>query len=220
MSAPVVTVRGEAHLEGPPDLATLSFSAHRSGVSADLVGGQLAEASHQLRAVVTAHAEAIEKQSTSGIHVTPVFRAGSTKVHGFRGSFSAELVLRDLAALSQVVFDLAAIPGSQVDGPSWSLRRDNPIHRQVRLEAIESARERAVDYAAAFGGSLDQLVEVSDLDGGSVGPLALRGSVMAFASGSQEQPDFDFEPALQTVTGQVTVRFTLTVPELSDGRPG
>jgi hypothetical protein len=44
--------------------------------------------------------------------------------------------------------------------------------------------------------------------------------MMAFASGGQEQPDFDFEPALQTVTGQVTVRFTLTLPELSDGRPG
>jgi uncharacterized protein YggE len=129
-------------------------------------------------------------------------------------------VITEFTALSPIVFDLAAIAGSQVDGPSWSLRRDNPMYRQVRLDAIEEARSRAVDYAAAFGGSLAELVEVSDLDGGFASPRGLRSSAMAFAKGGQEQPEFDFQPAVQTVTGQVTVRFTLTVPDLSAGRPG
>jgi uncharacterized protein YggE len=220
MSAPVVTVRGEAHLEGPPDLATLGFTAHRSGPGAEKVGTELAEASRLLREVVTTHGPAIEKQSTAGTHVGPVFRPGSARVHGFRGSFSAELVVSDLAALSQLVFALAAIPSSQVDGPYWSLRSGNPMYRQVRLAAIEDARVRAVDYASAFGGSLDQLVEVSDLDSGFSGSEGIRSSTMAFTRESQEQPEFDFEPALQTVTGQVTVRFTLTVPDLAGGWPG
>jgi len=93
------------------------------------------------------------------------------------------------------------------------------MYRQVRLAAIEDARVRAVDYAAAFGGSLDQLVEVSDLESGFAGSRGLRSSPTAFGLESQQQPEFDFQPALQTVTGQVTVRFTLTVLDLSGGRP-
>jgi uncharacterized protein YggE len=216
MSAPVVTVRGEAQLEGRPDLAALNFSTHDSGNSAERVGAELAEASHHLREVIDTHGQAIEKHSTSGVHVAPVFRSGpGTRVQGFRGLFSAELVVRDFAMISDIVFSLARIAGSQIDGPYWSLRHDNPLYRQVRLAAIDDARRRADDYAAAFGATLVDLVEVSDLEGGLAAPRGLRHSAMAFAKGAEEPPEFDFEPALQTVTGQVTVRFTLTTPDLS-----
>jgi uncharacterized protein YggE len=221
MPAPVVTVRGEAQLEGPPDLATLMFTAHRSGNSAEKVSAQLADASSQLREVVERHTRALEKHSTSGLHVNPVFRPGAaTKVQGFRGTFSAELVLADLTALSTVVLALASLPGSQVDGPYWSLRRDNALYRQVRLAAIEDARLRAADYAAAFGSTVAELLEVSDLEPG-YGGIRARMQPQAFAAmGPQDPPEFDFEPAVQTVAGQVTVRFTLTVPDLGTGSLG
>ena len=45
MDAPVVTVRGEARLEVPPDLATLSVTVHSSGSTAEPVRDELATAS-------------------------------------------------------------------------------------------------------------------------------------------------------------------------------
>jgi uncharacterized protein YggE len=41
---PIVTVRGEARIEVPPDLATVSVTVHASGSSADQVRDSLAEA--------------------------------------------------------------------------------------------------------------------------------------------------------------------------------
>ena len=43
------------------------------------------------------------------------------------------------------------------------------MYREVRLAAIADARRRAEDYAAAFGATVAELVEVSDLDGGMGG---------------------------------------------------
>ena len=45
MTAPIVTVRGEADLQGPPDLATVTCTLHSSGSSAEIVRGELAQGS-------------------------------------------------------------------------------------------------------------------------------------------------------------------------------
>ena len=213
MTAPIVTVRGQAQLEVPPDLATLSFTVHSAGDSAERTRAELAEASGQIRDLLSRHAEAIERSSTSGLHVAPVFSGRSgTKITGYWGSFSTQIVVQDFDALSAIVFALTPLPNSQIDGPWWSLRPDNPAYRIVRLEAIADARRRADDYAAAFGSSVVDLVEVSDLEPGLVAPRELR--AFGLARDVAEEAAFEFEPAIQTVSGQVTVRFTTSTADL------
>jgi uncharacterized protein len=213
MSAPIVTVRGQAQLEVPPDLATFSFTVHSAGDSAEQTRVELAEASGRTRDLLSEHASAIERSSTSGLHVAPVFsRRSGTKITGYRGSFSTQVVLHDFDALSGIVFDLTPLPNSQIDGPWWSLRPDNVAYRTVRLEAIADARRRADDYAAAFGASVIDLAEVSDLEPGFAAPREML--AFGMARDMAEEPVFEFEPATQTVSGQVTVRFTISTPDL------
>ena len=115
-------------------------------------------------------------------------------------------MVADLDSLSPLVLALTGLPNSQVDGPWWSLRADNPMYREARLAAIADARRRADDYAAAFGSTVADLVEISDLDTGFGGGREMR----AFAMGqAAEDAAFEFEPATQSVSGQVTVRFSL-----------
>lgn len=203
---PIVTVRGEARLEVPPDLATLSVTVHGSGSSANTVRDQLAIASGRLREVLAKHAAAIARSSTSGLHVGPVFGKGN-KITGYQGSFSASVEIADFDALSDVVFALTPLPNSQVDGPWWSLAPDHPAHREVRIAAIADARRRAEDYAEAVRRTLGDIVEISDLEGGFGGP-SMR-MAKGFAMDAESAPSFDFEPALQSVAGQVTVRYQL-----------
>ena len=207
MTAPIVTVRGEAYLEGPPDLAGLSCTLHASGDLAQDVRRQLATGSQAVAALLEQFAAALERTSTSGLHVSPTFNhRHPTKITGYTGTFTTSLVVSDFDALSELIMALSALPSSQLDGPWWSLRPDNPMHREVRLAAIADARRRADDYAAAFGATVAELVEVSDTDGGFGGHHPMRMAAMEMAADSST---FAFEPALQTVSGQVTVRFTI-----------
>jgi uncharacterized protein YggE len=206
-SAPLVTVRGEAQLEGPPDLATVALTLHASGDSPEATRSQLAEGSAKVAGLLAEFETAVERSSTSGVHVYPVFdRRTPPKITGYQGTFSTQIVVADLESLSVLVLALTALPNSQLDGPWWSLRHDNAMYREARLAAIADARQRAADYAAAFGTAVADLVEVSDLNTGFGGVREMR----AFAVGKgAEDAAFEFEPATQTVSGQVTVRFSL-----------
>ena len=209
MTAPIVTVRGEAQLEAPPDLATLSVTLHAAGDTADRTRGQLAGGSNAVAELISRFTAALERSSTSGLHVAPTFnRRTPSKITGYTGTFSATLEVSDFEALSELIMGLSRLPNSQIDGPWWSLRRTNPVYREVRLAAIADARQRADDYAAAFGATVSELVEVSDLEGGFVGGLRQMSAKMEMAA-DMGDATFAFEPAVQTVSGQVTVRFTV-----------
>lgn len=210
MSSPVVTVRGEATREVDPDLATISASVNAGGPSAEVVSAELAAGSQRLAAVIERFAAAIERSSTSGLWVHPVTdRRNATKITGYRGSFTSQVVVHDLGELSGLVLALGSVPNAQLAGPWWSLRDDNPVHRAVRLDAIGDGRRRADDYAAAFGARVQELLEISDLQVGFGGPVP-RGVAFAAAARSAPEASFDFEPQPQTVSGQVTLRFAIT----------
>ena len=211
-AAPVVTVRGDAQLEGPPDLATLTLTLHASGDSAERTRGQLADGSVAVPKLLQQYEAAIERSSTSGVHVAPVFnRRTPTKIIGYQGTFTTQIVVSDFEFLSPLVLALTTLSNSQLDGPWWSLRADNPMYREARIAAIADARRRADDYAAAFGTTVAGLVEVSDLNTGFNGVREMR--TFAMAKGADDTP-FEFEPATQTVSGQVTVRFSLNAVSL------
>jgi uncharacterized protein YggE len=206
-NGPLVTVRGQAQLEGPPDLATLTLTLHASTDSSERTRSQLGEGSAAVSEVLQRFEAVIERSSTSGVHVSPVFnRRTPPKITGYQGTFTTQIAVADLDSLSDLVLALSALPNSQIDGPWWSLRPDNSMFREARLAAIADARRRADDYAAAFGTTVANLVEVSDLDSGFAGVREMR--AFAMAKGADDVA-FEFEPAMQTVSGQVTVRFSL-----------
>lgn len=85
MSDPVVTVRGTASLECPPDLATLSFTVHRAASSAAEVHDALAVAVAELGDQVERFRPALEQSSSGGLHVAPVFSSPKgARLTGYR----------------------------------------------------------------------------------------------------------------------------------------
>lgn len=210
MTIPVVTVRGEAELTCAPDLATISATVHATGADADSVRQQLAHASSSIRALTDQHADALESHSASGLHVGPVFTGrGGRRVSGYRGSLTIQLVIHDFAALPTILGDITKLDNAATDGPWWSLRPTNPIHREVRIAAIDEARQRAADYAAAFDATLGSLLEVSDLEGSFHPQPRMMKAAFAMESAAGGEPELDLEPAAQRVSAQVTVRFQL-----------
>lgn len=212
MTTPIVTVRGESRIEVAPDLAEFSITALANGHTAEQVTGSLSESAAELRVRLEQFAAAIETSSTSGFSVSPDFdHRNGRKIRGYRGSFTTSVALHDFDQLSPLIAALAGVALTEVNGPWWSLRPDHAAYRLVRIAAIEEATSRARDYAAAFGAELQELLEVSDLEGGFGYAREMRASAFAAKGGGVgDEQSFDFEPALQTVTGQVTVRFTMT----------
>jgi uncharacterized protein YggE len=209
---PTIVVRGEAFREVPPEQAVLSVTLSARDRDRETVVSRLLERSNELHALLAGAGDAIERRETGGVRVFPELKRGSERVVAYTGSVGTTVTVTDFEPLGQLLLRLAALEHAAVAGPWWQLRPGSRAGADVRREAIADALSRAREYAAAVGAGIDKLVEIAD-DGTSGGGPMMR--AMAFDAGAPESAGFEIDPQPQTVQASVTVRVTITQPDLA-----
>ncbi|WP_127497941.1 SIMPL domain-containing protein [Actinoplanes solisilvae] len=209
---PTVVVRGEAFREVPPEQAVVSVTLSARDRDRETVVARLLQRSEQLHALLAEAGDAVERRETGGVRVFPELKRGSERVVAYSGSVSTSITVTDFEPLGQLLLRLAGLEHASVAGPWWQLRPGSRAGADVRREAIADALSRAREYAAAVGARVDKLVEIADEGvGGGGGPMM---RAMAFDA-AQESAGFEVDPQPQTVQASVTVRVTITEPDLS-----
>ena len=206
----MIVVRGEAFREVPPEVATFSVTVTVRDQDRQAVVDRLQEHTAEVRALLAGSGDAVERRETSGVQVFPEFKRGSERVVAYTGSVGTTVTVTDFEALAQLLLRLAALPHAAVAGPWWQLRPGSRAGADVRREAIADALVRAREYAAAVGARIDRLVEIAD-EGTGGGPMMMRAAAFDAA---EESAGFELDPQQQTVQAAVTVRVTITEPDL------
>ena len=216
MPEPVISVRGEASLEVEPEIAVVWVSVQARDANRHRAVELLAGRTGRVSDTIKGFGEAIEKLESQPVVVQPVFKDGRAiqKVSGYYARAGFTVTVRDFAVLGELVTGLADADLVSVTGPDWQLRPDSQVYRTARLAAAKDATRRAGEYAEAFGGRITGLVEAADT--GLVAPqprhATFAAQAMSRSAAAGEGPEFDFEPAKQTVTAEVEARFTMTAP--------
>jgi uncharacterized protein len=221
---PVISVRGEAHVEAEPEIATLNVTVQARDPDRRTVLDRLATRNAQVLDLIKEYGEAVEKleSGTASVYPDIKYKERTERVRVYLGRASARVVIRDFTVLGELMARLADGELVTVAGPWWSLRPDSPAYRKARTAAARDATRRAGEYAQAFGGELGGLIEAADtgLLTGRAGqgvPLhAIAAGGVARAS-LAEPAGMDFEPVKQTVTAQVEARFGMLLPEPRHG---
>jgi uncharacterized protein len=218
MPEPVISVRGEASLEVAPEIAVVWIAVQARDPDRHRAVERLAARTGEVSGTIKGFGEAIEKLESQPVSVQPVFKEGRVRerIDGYVARAGFAVTVQDFAVLGELVTGLAGAEMVSVTGPDWRLRPDSPVYRAARLAAAKDATQRAGEYAEAFGGRITGLVEAADT--GLLTPQQRPNRVVAFAAraaaagGGHEGPEFDFEPARQTVSAQVEARYTMTEP--------
>lgn len=217
---PVISVRGEAHLEAQPEIATLNVTVQARDPDRRTVLDRLTTRNTQVLDLIKGYGEAVEKLESGAASVYPEikYKERTERVRAYLGTASANVVIRDFTVLGELMARLADGELVTVAGPWWSLRPDSPVYRRARIAAAQDATRRAGEYAQAFGGELGGLIEAADsglLTGHAEQGVQFRARTaggVARAS-APELADMEFEPVRQTVTAQVEARFAMLLPE-------
>jgi uncharacterized protein YggE len=212
MSSPVpqVTVRGEAYLLVEPELADVGVTVRTRARDRDTALERCAARQAEVMAVVAAAGDAVETTETAAVSVHLEVRDRRAPGEPV-AAVHTRLTLGRTEAVGDLVVALGRLDDVEVDGPNWRLRRDSPAVGRARLEAVRDAVDRARQYAAAFGGELTALLEISDA-GLSGGGFRVAGAMAAMAR-FEGAPQLDLTPARQEVHGVVEVRFAMTEPD-------
>jgi uncharacterized protein len=120
---------------------------------------------------------------------------------------------RDVAAVADAATAMASVPDVALEGPLWRVDRDNPAYAEMQAEAVHAARARAERYAAALGGTLGRLVELSD-PGADGMHYAMRAH--GLAAGGAEAMDIagiDLSPQPIEIMAAVNATWFLVLPD-------
>ncbi len=222
-SQPVISVRGEAQLEVEPEIALVGVTVMAQDKDRRHALELLAGRTRAVADLIKGYGEAVEKLESGPARVHPVFKDGKgrERVAGYVARAGFSVTVSDFAVLGELVPGLASEEMVTVTGPVWRLRPRSQVYRQARLSAARDATQRAREYAEAFGGRVTGLVEAADagLLGAAreAGPVSFHASArLAGGIEEAELPEFDFEPARQTVHAEVEARFTMTAPQFGE----
>jgi len=212
---PMVTVRGEALREVPPEQAVFSVTVSARDKNRETALTRLTERSAELRSALDDYPQAIERRETGGVQIYPDVKRGSEKVTAYTASATTTVTVTDFGALGEILLRLGNQDQTSLSGPWWRLAPGSRAGAEVRREAIADALSRAREYAEAVGSRVDRLVEIQDEGAGGVQPMmravAFKGEAAADAL------ELELDPQLQTVQASVIVRVTITQPDLTEG---
>jgi uncharacterized protein YggE len=217
MSLPTVAVSGSVQRAVVPDSYIVLATAVARAADSATATGQLVTRYGELEAVVSGLAHLALKLEPGGISVHPDWDAqpyGEKGPSGWRASRQLSAEGRDLSQVAELVGALGRVADVEIAGPRWQLDRDNPVHAELAAEAVHEAIARAGRYAAALGGTLGRLVELTDagMNHGGV-RLASAKAEMALDSGGAGLETLYFTPQPIDVYASVQGRWYLSLPD-------
>lgn len=209
-AGPVVELTISEQVKAAPDIATIS-----AGVSSEAPTAVRAMANNAVAmSAVIARIKALgidEKDiQTSGINLNAQYdydRNSQRQVfRGYSVSNRVSVVLRDVSETGAVLDALVAAGATDIGGPSFLIGDDTAAKAQARKAAMDTARERATEYAGWAGYSGIRLLEVSEVVSSNrpVPMMAVRAVSPVVAEATP------VEPGMVGTGVTVTVKYEMT----------
>ncbi len=168
-----VTVSGAARVTAQPDTAIVSVSVVTQNASAN-------EAQQQNAARTTAVINALKNAAGNGAEIkTSNYRLVPQRVYkenqpptitGYEARNSITVTLGDLTKVGAVIDRATAAGANNIDGISFTLRRDTEARGRALAEAAREAIAKANTLAQTLGGRMLRIVSIEE-DGASPRPV-------------------------------------------------
>ncbi|MBV8939696.1 MAG: SIMPL domain-containing protein [Alphaproteobacteria bacterium] len=205
-----VTVSGEGKVEAVPDRAILPVTLENKEKTLALAKQKNDAQAAALMKVAESFGLPKEKLKTTGFYLAPQYRfePGTNRqiFDGYLVSRSIELTLDKQEQTEEVIAALAKAGIDRIQGLRFTLSHPKEQEAQARKEAMDDARAKASQLAAAAGAKLGPVMTIQ-LQGG--GWRDAPRPVFAAAMAKAEAVPPPVLPGLETLEQQVTVTYEL-----------
>jgi len=206
-----VTADGESRQV--PDVVRISAGVSNRAQDANTALAENSSKMNRVVAAIRAAGVAERDVQTARISIQPHYRYprdGEPVFTGYQASNNVTVKLRDVARLGDLLDALVAGSANQIDGPYFEVDQPQAGYDRARLSALDSARQRARQYADALGLRVVRILSVDE--GGGFRQIQHN---LRMAQPQSAPVAFDAAPPVSP--GETTLRARLTVVfELGD----
>ncbi len=207
---PTVSVSGHGEVHVPPDTAAVS-------IGIDVIQPTLAEAQEQATAQATGVIEALKAAGIADEDIQTAYfsvnilrdyseNADPTQITGFEIVNQLQLTVRDTDMLGELLDEAVSAGANNINGVSFYVDDQTAAASEARRLAVEDARTKAEELAAAAGLTLGSVISIAE---GTVSPMpppmyAAREGDMAMAEAA-----VPVQPGSSIVSVDVSMTFAL-----------
>ena len=185
---PKVSVTGEGLVTVTPDTATVTVGVD---VSNETLGEAQRLADEQMRDVIDALkaagiAEADIQTANYSVNVLRNYdntSGAQGEVTGYQVSNQVNVKIRDIDRVGAILDTVVGEGANSIYGISFYVEDPNPALSQARERAVEDARRKADELAAAAGMTVGRLLTLSESSAGAPTPVAYEAADSAARAG-------------------------------------
>jgi uncharacterized protein len=196
-----ITVIGTGEAQAAPDMAQVQLGVQTQAATAREA---LTQNNTQMQALIAKLKElgvADRDLQTSNVSIWPQYD-GQT-ISGYTANNNVSVKIRDLAQTGDLLDQVVSAGANNVNGISFTIAEPAALEQQARDAAIANARTRAEAMAQAAGGSIGQVLSISETIG-QAQPLMFEGRAQA-----ADAANVPIEQGEQTISAQVQITFEL-----------
>lgn len=189
-----------------PDRAMLSVAVESQGQTAAAAGAENAKLQARVIDAVKAAGVAAPQIRTAGYNVFPEYTqptgAKGPRISGYRAHNTVQIEVRSLETVGKVIDAVLAAGATNLGGLSLFASNTDAARREALQKAVAKARSDAEAVAAAAGGSLGPVLEMTTEPFGIPQPI-VRTQVMAMEARAAASTPVE--------TGEMTVQAVVHV---------
>ncbi|MBP0481149.1 SIMPL domain-containing protein [Sagittula salina] len=203
-----MTVAGEAHVVGVPDMARVSLGAEGRGQTPveamDATSAALEGIIAKLKALGVADKD-IQTRGLSVNEETRWDRDNNTEIFiGYLSRNTVEVRVRDMDLLGEILGQVLTEGANRLDGLNFEMQDDAPLRAEARRSAVRDAVEKATLFAEAAGVRVGRVVSITDTATPMVEGPMMKTLEPAMEAASDAR-------AVPVAVGEVTTRAEVTM---------
>jgi len=220
-SIPTVSVSGHGQVNVPPDTASVS-------IGIDVIQPTLGQAQEQATAQATTLIEALKAAGIADEDIQTAYfsvnilrdygadaavgtmpeseNADPTQITGFEITNQLQVTVRDTDMLGDLLDEAVNAGANSINGVTFYVDDQTAAASQARRLAVEDARTKAEELAAAAGQTLGPVLSIAE---GTVSPMPPPMAAGAGGEMAKAQAAVPVQPGSSTVAVDVTMTFAL-----------
>jgi uncharacterized protein len=201
-----ITVTGHGTVKVTPDVADLWLGVQATAKTGDEVMATIETKSQSLVNALKELGIAAEDIQTSGLSLYPNYGQNGRTITGYSASVDVSVRARQIDRIGGILDEVQGLVGDEltIGGISFSYEDPEAVLEQARVAALENARARAEQYAAAAGAEVGEIVKIVESPVPGAIPYAMELERVAADS------EVAIEPGSQELSVDVSVMFEMT----------
>jgi uncharacterized protein len=202
-----ITVTGHGTVKVTPDVADLWLGVQTTADTGDAAMSTIETKSQELVNTLKELGIAAADIQTSNLSLYPNYGQNGRTINGYSASVDVSVRARQIDRIGELLDSVQGLVGDEltIGGISFTYENPEAVMEQARVAALENARARAGQYAAAAGAEVGEIVKIVETPSGGPIPYMMEARAEAAADSGVA-----IEPGSQELAVDVSVVFEMT----------